>query len=99
MEKVLRLNLKRKWFEQIKDGSKTVEYRLDTDYWRKRLVGRDYDEVHLLLGYPKAGDESRIIRRKYKGYTVGIVLSEEFGSNPVVVFKIDVSEEKKVGGV
>lgn len=90
---VLRLNLKRKWWEQIRDGEKTTELRLVTDYWRKRLVGRHYDEIHLLLGYPKRGDESRTIKRKWKGHFVVTTLHEEFGPEPVDVFCIDVTEE------
>jgi len=87
---ILRLNLKRKWWEQIRDGEKTVELRLATEYWRKRLIGREYDEINLCLGYPKRGDESRTLRRKWRMVTKEMVLHEEFGSEPVEVFCIDV---------
>ena len=89
--RILRLNLKRKWWEQIKAGTKREELRLATDYWRKRLEGREYDEVHLLLGYPKRGDESRTIRRKWAGYREVELTHEEFGPLPVDVLAIDVS--------
>ena len=44
--KPLRLVLTDHWFEEIKSGRKTSEYRLDTPYWEKRLrpymSGSDY---------------------------------------------------------
>ena len=90
--KILRLNLKRKWWDQIKAGTKTVELRLATDYWRKRLVGRCYDEIHLCLGYPRTGDEARTLRRKWRCIAKETIVSEEFGPDPVEVFVIDVAK-------
>ena len=89
--RILRLNLKRRWWDEINAGTKLEELRLATDYWRKRIEGREYDEVHLLLGYPKAGDESRKIRRKWRGYRETTITHEEFGPEPVAVLAIDVS--------
>lgn len=91
--RILRLNLKRKWWEQIRDGEKTVELRLATDYWRKRLVGQVYDEIHLCLGYPKAGDVDKVLRRKWRMIAKETVIHPEFGPNPVDVFVIDVAKE------
>ncbi len=88
--KILRLNLKKKWWELIRDGLKTTELRLATDYWRKRLFGHKYDEVHFCLGYPKKDDESRILKRKWKSVTTQMVLHEEFGDEPVEAFVIDI---------
>ena len=34
---MLTFNLKKEWFDKIKSGEKTHEYRLATDYWRKRI--------------------------------------------------------------
>jgi len=34
---ILHLNLKRKWFDMIKSGEKTVEYRALSPYWKQRL--------------------------------------------------------------
>ena len=34
---MLTFNLKKEWFEKIKSGEKTHEYRLQTKYWTKRL--------------------------------------------------------------
>ena len=49
--KILRLHLKKKYWEQIKAGTKTLEYRLANDYWRKRLVGRSAVVLILFLGF------------------------------------------------
>jgi len=88
--RILRLNLKRKWWEQIRDEEKTVEFRTATEYWRKRLIGREYDEIHLCLGYPKREDESRTLRRKWRLVTKETIIHEEFGPEPTEVFCIDV---------
>lgn len=90
--RILRLNLKRKWWEQIRDGVKTVELRRCTDFWRKRLIGREYDEIHLCLGYPKKGDESRTLKRRWRCVARETIVHEEFGYDPVDVYVIDVAE-------
>ena len=36
-EKMLTFNLKKVWFDKIKSGEKTHEYREMTDYWIKRI--------------------------------------------------------------
>ena len=30
--------LKKQWYEKIKSGEKTIEYRRTTDYWKSRIV-------------------------------------------------------------
>lgn len=87
-KKILRLNLKQQWWDQIKAGTKTSELRRVTPYWRKRLVGKVFDEVHLCLGYPKRGDMSRILVRQWTCLAKETVLHEEFGDKPVEVFVI-----------
>lgn len=89
--KTLTLPLKREYFEAIKDGSKTEEYRLCTPYWRKRLVGRGYDQVVLTLGYPKKADDSRRISRPWKGYELKMITHELFGNSPKWVYAIKVN--------
>lgn len=61
---VLSLNLYREYFDAIQAGTKKVEYRQNTAYWRRRLVGRKYHEVHFRNGYaPKAP----FMRVQFKG--------------------------------
>lgn len=90
---VLVLHLKGKWWDEIASGRKTVELRLANEYWRKRLIGRHYDEINLWRGYPPSTDRSKLLRRKWRLVTLCTVVHEEFGVNPVDVFVIDVSQE------
>lgn len=82
------LPLKKKWFEAIKDGSKDFEYRLDTEYWRKRLVGKTFDRVVFTLGYPKSHDQNRRIIRPWAGYEMQNIIHEEWGEIQQRVFAI-----------
>jgi len=47
----LNLTLHRQWFDAIASGAKKIEYREDKPYWRTRLDGRQYDEIHFRNGY------------------------------------------------
>ena len=37
--------------ERILNGTKTIEYREITDYWKKRLVDKPYSRVRITNGY------------------------------------------------
>ena len=87
-KKILHLPLKAIYFNQIKSGIKTEEYREITEYWAKRLVNRDYDEVHLKLGYPKKDDLSKILIKPWKGYVVKTIEHPHFGNKELSVFAI-----------
>lgn len=86
------LPLKRKWFEQIKCGEKTEEYRLNNDYWRKRLIWKTFDHVVLTLGYPKRDDTERRIVLPWRGFEVKDIVSEEWGDVAKSVFAITLKE-------
>ena len=88
-KKILHLNLKKKWFDQVKSGEKTEELRLIKPYWEQRLHGRTYDEIHIRNGYEKGGE---ILRFRWNGYTTKMITHEEFGAEAVPVFVIDLSE-------
>lgn len=47
--KILHLTLKKKYFEQIKTGEKTSEYRLYKPYWKIRLMNKDGSFKHFDL--------------------------------------------------
>lgn len=91
VKKSLILHLKREYWEAIRDGSKLEEYRERVPYWEKRIPGKEFSDVVLLCGFPKAGDESRTLRRKWNGYTEKVITHPHFGDS-VEVFAIDVSE-------
>jgi len=74
---MLIFNLKKEWFDKIKSGEKTHEYRLATDYWRKRIekwvctVKTHISHIYSLID--KNGKEKSIMRVKIvlmflKGY-------------------------------
>lgn len=62
--RILSLNLMRKYFDAIVDGTKKIEYREYRPFWRARLEGRDYDEIHFRNGYAK---KVPFMRVKFKG--------------------------------
>jgi len=88
--RVLHLNLKAEYFDQIASGTKLVEYRMCTPYWSKRLVGQHFDQVHIKKGYPPASETSRILIRPWRGFQVQTITHPHFGTGPVQVFAIRV---------
>jgi len=66
----LTLPLKKEYFDAIKQGVKTLEYRSKTEFWGKRIEGKDFDKVVLTCGYPSKDDTSRRIERPWKGYRI-----------------------------
>ena len=67
MKKILHLNLYRKYFDAIADGTKTTEYRDKTDYWKKRIEGREYDIIKFRNGYATNAPTMLV---EYLGYDV-----------------------------
>lgn len=91
MSKTLVLPLKAIYFDQIKAGTKTREFRLCTPYWQKRLEGGKFDTITLTKGYPARGDAERRMVMPYRGYRRITITHEHFGPDPVEVFAIYVS--------
>lgn len=94
--KLLHLNLKYEYFDQIQSGEKVEEYRLHNAYWKKRLINPDgtpveYDGILIKRGYPKRDDASRILKRLWRGWTIKEITHPHFGDNPVKVFAIRVN--------
>ena len=85
------LPLKREFFDAIKAGTKTEEFRLRNDYWRKRIEGKTFDKVILTLGYPPRDDAERRIVLPWCGYRECQIKHPLFGNFPVDVFAIDVA--------
>ena len=71
---MLTFNLKKEWFDKIKSGEKTHEYRLVTDYWRKRISKQSQwnelrqkgsnkriplFDITFCCGYPKKDDKKK----------------------------------------
>lgn len=91
--RILTIHLKAEYWHAIYRGEKTEEYRIANDYWERRLRRAPYDEIHLCLGYPKRGDESKILRRKWVWHPPKKRITHpHFGCDPVMVYAIDVSQ-------
>lgn len=89
--RTLTLPLKAEYFDAIRDGTKFQEFRLTTDYWRKRLEGQTYDRIVLTKGYPARNDHTRRLARAWRGFRIITLTHPHFGPDPVEVFSIDVA--------
>lgn len=95
----LQLALKAEYFDAIRDGHKTEEYRLDNEFWQKRLIiggargvlARSFDAIILTKGYPKRGDPDRTMELPWQGWERKTIQHPHFGAEPVSVFAIRVS--------
>lgn len=99
----LQLALKAEYFDAIRDGAKTEEYRLANDYWSKRLHNMwgaklSFDGIVLTKGYPKRDDAERRIELPWLGFVRKTITHPHFGPNPVEVFAIDVSGRQALNG-
>lgn len=73
---MLTFNLKKEWFEKIKSGKKTHEYRIFNEYWCKRMSKYTFNEliqkgtnkrmplgdICFCLGYPKKDDKEKRLK-------------------------------------
>lgn len=98
----LQLAVKGEYFDAMKRGEKTEEYRLYNEYWRARLIfegpftaPHKFDRLVITKGYPRKDDTSRRIDVPYKGFEIKTITHPHFGPNPVKVFaiKVDISGE------
>ena len=80
MKRILHLTLHKRWFDAIADGSKREEYRAQTEYWRKRLEEKTYDEIHFRNGYNKTSPQMRV---EVLGITTG-----EWQNEPCFVIRL-----------
>ena len=67
MGKRLYLILKKDPFDRILNGSKTIEYRDKTDYWKVRLENKEWDTILFRHGYRK---DARKMLVEYKGMDI-----------------------------
>jgi hypothetical protein len=86
----LHLNLKGEYFDQIKSGEKTHEFRL-VSVWRKRIEGKQFERIIIRRGYPKLGDTSKELLRPWMGFEIREITHPHFGDKPVLVYAIKVN--------
>lgn len=95
MSSILILNVKREYFEQIKRGEKTEEFRRVCNFWISRISYKKdtLTSVQIRCGYPKADDKKRILNFPWRGFDVRTISHPEFGANPVQVFAIKLERD------
>lgn len=86
----LQLAVNGEYFDAMKRGEKTEEYRLVNPYWGRRLFGRDYDRLIITRGYPRKDDDSRRLVMPYDGYEIKTITHKHFGPDPVKVYAIKI---------
>ena len=62
------LNVKKRYFDEIKVGNKNIEYRKIKDFWIKRITGKQFDRVIIVHGYPHIRDDTNSIVFPWNGY-------------------------------
>ncbi len=87
----LQLAVNGEYFDAMKRGEKTEEYRLVNPYWGRRLFGRDYDRLIITRGYPRKDAESRRVVMPYDGYEIKTITHKHFGPDPVKVYAIKIN--------
>ena len=86
----LHLHVKTEYFEAVKRGEKTFEFRLANDYWTKRLVGKSYDGIVYYNAY-KPGVENRM-EFPWRGCHSVRLKHKHFGDQMVECFAIGLSK-------
>lgn len=84
----LHLHVRAEYFEAIKRGEKTEEYRLYNDYWGAKFLLREmaFDGIVIYNAY-KSGEENRL-RFPWNGLEIKQLTHPHFGPDPVTVFAI-----------
>lgn len=92
-KRILTLNLKTEYFNAIRAGEKSEEFREVKPYWTTRLKGREFDEIHILKGYPAKDrrDGENCLVRPWRGITQKVIVHPLFGPVPVRVYAITVN--------
>jgi hypothetical protein len=86
---VLILFVKKKYFDQIKSGEKTEEYREIKGYWTKRICGKVIEKIFICGGsHAEKRTAENTLEFPWKGYEIKTIAHEFFGENPVLVYAI-----------
>lgn len=88
----LTLALNANYFNEIKARTKTEEFRLVNQFWKKRLIGRSFDNLIITSGYPKWTETDRWISLPWRGYTIKKITHPHFGPEEVEVFAIKLTD-------
>ena len=84
----LTFNLNEQYFDAIKSGEKTEEYREVKDFWTKRIEKKGLTKVVVCLAYPPKGDHSKRIEFPFRGFVKKWITHPHFGPGPRYVYAI-----------
>jgi len=87
---ILKLHVKSVYFNQIKSGEKTEEYR-DYYKWRLKILGENFDQVWIYDAYKKKSPDT-IMKFLWNGAPVKIIVHPHFGMRRTRVFAIGLTE-------
>lgn len=83
------MTIKREYFDEIKAGTKTEEYRLVKPHWINKLVGKEY--THIIFQNRYSTDAPRI-EVEYLGYEIKNITHEFFGDEEISVFALKLGQ-------
>lgn len=89
--RILTLRLKAGWWHQIRERTKLEEFRPASPRYIRQLLDREYDEIHLWLGYPPKTDLSKRMRFAWRGAQRITRQHHFWGPDPVDVISIDLT--------
>ena len=69
-KKVLKLTIKKQWFDMIASGEKTEDYRVIKPYWMNRFLGHAKEFTHALFINRCCKDSPRI-EKEIESITIG----------------------------
>ncbi len=76
------------YFDQCDTGTKKIEYRLRTKYWKSRVENPDLKRIEMRRGRrAKKGDPKNLVF-EWNGYTETTIIHKLFGKDPVEVYAI-----------
>ena len=92
----LTLRLKKKYFDEIKAGTKKFEYREKCEYWRLRIERKNIDDIQLIWGFPRREEmnENNQMIFPWNGYEIHQVVHEQWKNKKTEVYAIRLNKEK-----
>lgn len=99
---MLTFNLKKEWFNKIKSGEKTHEYRLFNGYWCDRLLYRKLPCLCVFAcGYPAKSDKTRRLSAIIKNVTVinNGIYTDLKTNKPVLDIEFELIKEVDIGKI
>ena len=83
------INIKKKYFNEILNGTKKEEFRKKTKFWETRILNREYTHVVFRNGYKK---NAPTITLRYLGYDVKNLQRDFFGKDATDLFVLKLGE-------